>query len=128
MFDGQDATHLPPEASWLLAQVRQNVDDPAQVPQDESHAVKRGHQTCLETRANVRLTGTSNIVLGVEERPSGASFNAFALGKHEAGQTTGALHLVDRRRDIEAGVFAARALGRTSYEKQRQRPKVSARA
>lgn len=39
-LEGQEETHFPAEASWLLAQVRQNVDDPAHVPQDESHLVQ----------------------------------------------------------------------------------------
>ena len=38
MFDGHDETHSPSDASWLFAHVRQNVDDPAQVLQDESQA------------------------------------------------------------------------------------------
>lgn len=38
MLDGHDATHLPPDASWLFAQVKQKVDDPAQVLQEESQA------------------------------------------------------------------------------------------
>lgn len=40
VFEGQDVTHLPPDASWLLAQVRQNVDEPAHVLHDESQAVQ----------------------------------------------------------------------------------------
>ena len=74
---------------------------------------------------NVRRTRTGDVVLGVEERSGRASLNAFALGEHEARQTTGALHLVDSRRDVEAGVLAARALRRTSYKRYRQRPEVA---
>ena len=42
VFDGQDETHLPLEASWLLAHVKQNVEEPAHVLQDESHATYSG--------------------------------------------------------------------------------------
>ena len=38
VFEGQEATHFPPDASWLFAQVRQKVDEPAHVLQDESQA------------------------------------------------------------------------------------------
>lgn len=38
-LDGQEETHFPREASWLLEQVRQNVELPAQVVQEESQAV-----------------------------------------------------------------------------------------
>lgn len=38
VFEGQEATHFPFAASWLLAHDRQNVADPAQVPHDESQA------------------------------------------------------------------------------------------
>ena len=34
VLEGQLETHFPAEASWLLAHVRQNVGDPAQVSQD----------------------------------------------------------------------------------------------
>jgi len=37
--EGQLATHLPPKASWLLAQVRQKVDEPAHVLHEASQAV-----------------------------------------------------------------------------------------
>lgn len=40
VFPGQVATHLPDAASWLEAQVRQNVDNPVHVAQEESHAVQ----------------------------------------------------------------------------------------
>ena len=36
--DGQEATHFPLEASWLFAQVKQNVEEPAQVLHVESQA------------------------------------------------------------------------------------------
>lgn len=36
VFEGQLATHEPEEASLLFAQVRQKVEDPAQVEQDAS--------------------------------------------------------------------------------------------
>lgn len=39
MLDGHVLTHLPAEASWFPVQERQNVDEPVQVPQEESHAV-----------------------------------------------------------------------------------------
>lgn len=39
VFDGHEETHFPPEANWLLVQVKQNVEEPAQVLQDESQAV-----------------------------------------------------------------------------------------
>jgi len=39
VFEGQLATHDPSEASWLLAQVRQKVDEPAQVEHEESQDV-----------------------------------------------------------------------------------------
>ena len=35
---GQEGTHLPVEASWPLAQVRQKVDEEAQVVQEGSQA------------------------------------------------------------------------------------------
>ena len=38
--DGQDETHCPADASWLLAHVKQNFELPAQVVHDESHAVQ----------------------------------------------------------------------------------------
>lgn len=38
VLEGQLETHFPPEASWLLTHVRQNVGDPAHVPQDGSQA------------------------------------------------------------------------------------------
>jgi hypothetical protein len=34
VLEGQLETHFPAEASWLLAHVRQNVEDPAHVSQD----------------------------------------------------------------------------------------------
>ena len=37
-MDGQEVTHFPPEASSLFVQVRQNVDDPTQVPHEEAPA------------------------------------------------------------------------------------------
>lgn len=40
VFDGHDETHFPPDASWLLAHVKQNVDDPVQLLHDESHAIE----------------------------------------------------------------------------------------
>ncbi|KAJ7808096.1 hypothetical protein B0H14DRAFT_3482724 [Mycena olivaceomarginata] len=40
VLEGQMATHLPDEASWLEAQVRQNVGEPVQVVQEESQAVQ----------------------------------------------------------------------------------------
>jgi len=39
VLEGQVETHFPFEASWLAAHVKQNVDEPAQVPQEESHAI-----------------------------------------------------------------------------------------
>ena len=38
VLEGQLETHFPAAASWLLAHVRQNVGDPAQVPQDALQA------------------------------------------------------------------------------------------
>lgn len=40
VLEGQLETHFPLEASWLEAQVKQNVDEPEQVPQLESQAVQ----------------------------------------------------------------------------------------
>lgn len=40
VLEGQDATHLPLDASWLFRHVRQNVALPTQVPQVESQAGK----------------------------------------------------------------------------------------
>lgn len=39
MLEGQLATHEPEDASLLLAQVRQKVEDPEQVEQDESQGL-----------------------------------------------------------------------------------------
>lgn len=41
VLEGHVETHFPSEASWLPAQVRQKVEDPAHVPQEESHARER---------------------------------------------------------------------------------------
>lgn len=38
VLEGHVETHLPSEASWFPEQVRQKLDDPAQVPQEESQA------------------------------------------------------------------------------------------
>jgi len=38
---GQEETHLPFDASWLSLQVRQNVDVPKQVLQEEPQAGKK---------------------------------------------------------------------------------------
>ena len=38
VLEGQLETHFPAEASWLLVHVRQDVGDPAHVPQDELQA------------------------------------------------------------------------------------------
>ena len=38
VLEEQLETHFPADASWLLAHVRQNVGDPAQVPQDALQA------------------------------------------------------------------------------------------
>lgn len=40
MSDGHELTHLPEEASCEFAHVRQNVAEPAHVPQDESQGVQ----------------------------------------------------------------------------------------
>ncbi len=39
LSDGHELTQLPPEASLLLAHVRQNVAEPEQVEHDESQAM-----------------------------------------------------------------------------------------
>ena len=39
--DGQEATHFPLDASWLFAHVKQKVEDPTQVPHDESQATEQ---------------------------------------------------------------------------------------
>ena len=40
---GQEAVHLPFKANWpFWEHVRQNVDEPAHVAHDESHAITRG--------------------------------------------------------------------------------------
>ena len=41
VLDGQDETHLPPDASWLLEQVRQNVELPAQELHEASQAKRK---------------------------------------------------------------------------------------
>lgn len=38
VLEGQEDTHFPAEANWLLAQDRQKVEDPTQVLQEESQA------------------------------------------------------------------------------------------
>jgi hypothetical protein len=40
VLEGQVATHEPEDASLLLAQVRQNVEDPEQVEQDASQVLQ----------------------------------------------------------------------------------------
>ena len=67
-FEGQDATHFPFEASWLFAQVKQNVEDPAQELQDESHAVQATIQQRGGELGRRMLTSARNVVLGVKER------------------------------------------------------------
>lgn len=49
VFEGQDDTHFPLAATWLFAHVKQNVDEPAQEPQDESQAdgVVQNKSECL---------------------------------------------------------------------------------
>ena len=37
-LEGQEVTHFPPEASWLFEQVKQNVEEPAQLLHDVSQA------------------------------------------------------------------------------------------
>ena len=44
---GQVATHLPFEASWLLLQVRQNVEDPKHVLHEESQATNHSKKMTL---------------------------------------------------------------------------------
>lgn len=40
VFEGQDVTQDPEEASWLFAHVRQWSAEPAQVPQEEEQAAE----------------------------------------------------------------------------------------
>ena len=40
VLEGQLVTHVPEDASWLLAQVRQKFADPEQLEQDESHCLQ----------------------------------------------------------------------------------------
>lgn len=40
VLEGQLVTHVPLDASWLLAQVRQKFADPEQLEQDELHCVQ----------------------------------------------------------------------------------------
>jgi hypothetical protein len=47
VFEGHEATHDPLEASWLFAQVRQKVEDPAQVLHEESHATMPSQKSGL---------------------------------------------------------------------------------
>ena len=48
VLEGHDETHEPLDASWLFAQVKQKVEEPAQVPHDESQA---GRRKCQELSA-----------------------------------------------------------------------------
>jgi hypothetical protein len=52
VLEGQMTTHLPDEASWLEAQVRQNVGEPVQVVQEQSQAVQ------------VKLSAAENVPVG----------------------------------------------------------------
>ena len=49
VLEGHDDTHEPLDASWLFAQVKQKVDEPAQVPHDESQAERNSCQVLSAT-------------------------------------------------------------------------------
>ena len=98
---GQDATHLPFEANWLFAHVKQNVDDPAQVPQDESQAAPDVVSPDSCSLAATELTSASDIVLRVKERPCWTFLDAYAVRKNKSRKAVCALHLIDCRCHVE---------------------------
>lgn len=49
VLEGHDDTHEPFDASWLFAQVKQKVDEPAQVLHDESQAERNSCQVLSAT-------------------------------------------------------------------------------
>lgn len=73
LLEGQDVTHFPLDANWLLGQVRQEVDDPTHVVHDESQAKPDEGQVSIEqilsnyryVRIHVRLSwGEMNVPAG----------------------------------------------------------------
>lgn len=106
----------------MFAHVKQNVDDPAQVPQEESQAVedqRRQGSSPSDTIVNNKLTCASNVVLRIKERAGRATLNTLAFRQHESREATTALHLIYRRRDVEGRVLAGRALRRACYTTDR---------
>lgn len=78
VFEGHEATHLPLEASWLLAQVRQKVDDPAHELHDESQA-RAVMSSCMVGAEDRRLTGTGHVILGAKEGSRWTALDALSL-------------------------------------------------
>jgi len=74
VLEGQVETHFPFEASWLAAHVKQKVDEPAQVPQEESHATFCNKYTWHHPE-DEKLTCTGQVVLRGEERARWATLN-----------------------------------------------------
>jgi hypothetical protein len=59
VLEGHELTHLPPDANWPPAQVRQNVEDPKHDPHDESQAshvtLSLGDRNVLEGQLSMQV-------------------------------------------------------------------------
>ena len=111
-LEEHDATHLPSDASRLLAQVRQNVEDPAHELQEESQAVHVVSR--MPVIDHLRRTCASQVVLRVKECAGRTALHALTIRQYEARETSCTLQLVNCRSDVEIWDLAGRALSRAA--------------
>ncbi|EED78376.1 predicted protein [Postia placenta Mad-698-R] len=80
VLDGHEETHDPLDASLLLAQVKQKVDDPAQVLQEESQAMTEVLVHCSYQNLG-KHTGASQVIRRAQELKFGISHFVHLAGQ-----------------------------------------------